>query len=165
MESYKKFCDCICCLCVSYLFQWFNSGAYTVVNIVGDPYCSSAMKAFTIRLTNLATTSVLMILQVIFTILIRVGITALTVLAVYLIIQNVEQFKSLTSDPTLVLVIVGLVAFAISCFFISVYSEAMEAIYTTYLLDVEAGGEANNFCPEELQDFIRDAQVEEHIAH
>jgi len=39
-------------------------------------------------------------------------------------------------DSTFLLVLVGLAAFAISCFFISIYSEAMEAIYTTYLLDV-----------------------------
>jgi hypothetical protein len=65
IASYKKCCDCVCCLCVSYLFQWFNAGAFTVINVVGDPYCDSAFKAFTIRLSNLATTAVLMILQVV----------------------------------------------------------------------------------------------------
>lgn len=74
------------------------------------------------------------------------------------------QFSNV-GDPTLILIIVGLVAFAISCFFISVYSDAMDAIYTTYLLDLEAGGGANDRCPDELQDFIHDAQDEEHIVH
>jgi len=41
----------------------------------------------------------------------------------------------------------------------------MDAIYTTYLLDLEAGGGANDRCPDELQDFIHDAQDEEHIVH
>jgi len=82
------------------------------------------------------------------------GITLLTVLIIYLLIQNVESYKTTVEDPTLILVIVGLVAFAISCFFISVYSDAMESIYTTYLYDVDAGGKLNDNCPEELKDFL-----------
>jgi hypothetical protein len=35
LASYKKFCDCICCLCSSQLFQAFNSGALTGVNLTG----------------------------------------------------------------------------------------------------------------------------------
>jgi hypothetical protein len=53
------------------------------------------------------------------------GITALTVLVVYIIATNTSQYKESIEDPTLILVIVGLLAFAISCFFISVYSDAM----------------------------------------
>ena len=43
--------------------------------------------------------------------------------------------------------IVGLLAFAVSCFFCYVYSDAMEYIYVTYLLDVEAGG-SDDKCPD-----------------
>ena len=46
LATYKKCCDCICCLCTSFLFKWFNSGAYTVTNIVGDSYCTAAGRAF-----------------------------------------------------------------------------------------------------------------------
>jgi hypothetical protein len=92
----------------------------------------------------------------IFTVLIRLGITFLTVLAIYLILTNVSSYSSV-QDPTLILIIVGLVAFAISCFFIAVYSEGMESIYTTYLYDVDAGGSMNK-CPEELKEFLEEAQ-------
>lgn len=44
----------------------------------------------------------------------------------------------------------------------SVYSESMEAIYTTYLMDIEGGGSTDK-CPEELKDFLVKAQEEEHI--
>ena len=60
------------------------------------------------------------------------------------------------------LVVVGLLAFAVSCFIMSVYSESMEALYTTYLMDIDAGGD-NSKCPDELKDFLRKAQEEEHI--
>lgn len=58
----KKCCDCICCLCMK-LFDWLNGGAYTVINITGDDYCSSAMKGVEIRLKNLAVTGIITILQ------------------------------------------------------------------------------------------------------
>ena len=83
-------------------------------------------------------------------------------LAIYGLIQNVERFRCCITDPTLILVIVGVLAFALSCAFIGVYSEAMETIYTTYLCDVEAGGKSDN-CPPALQSFLEEAQQEEHI--
>lgn len=42
MYYWSKFCNCCCFLCVTYLFNWFNSGAYTFIHISGDSYCSSA---------------------------------------------------------------------------------------------------------------------------
>lgn len=85
------------------------------------------------------------------------GITFLTVFVVYLLIQYIPSYREEVQDATLILVIVGLVAFTISCFFISVYSDAMDAIYTTYLLDAEDQGEATN-CPKELQEFLQEAE-------
>lgn len=63
LATYKKFCDCICCLCTSYLFQWFNSGAFSVINLAGDSYCTAAGRAFSIRLNNIGTTSIVSIVQ------------------------------------------------------------------------------------------------------
>lgn len=83
----------------------------------------------------------------VFTIIIRLGITALTVFAVYIIATKVDSYKQSIEDPTLILVVVGLLAFAVSCFFISVYTDAVESIYTTFLLDSEAGGEKGK-CPD-----------------
>lgn len=91
--------------------------------------------------------------------MIRLGITFLTVFIVYLLIQYVPSFREKVHDATLILAIVGLIAFTISCFFISVYSDAMDAIYTTYILEVEAGGDPKN-CPAELSKFLEDAEKE-----
>ena len=99
----------------------------------------------------------------IFTVLIRLGITFLTVFLIYILASYVKTYQESVTDPTLILVLSGLVAFTIACFFISVYSDAIDAIYTTYLLDVEAGGELNDLCPPELKDFIDEAQEEKHI--
>lgn len=62
MAKYKKCCDCICCLCLK-LFDWINGGAYTVINITGDSYCTSALKSASLRLNNLASSAILIVLQ------------------------------------------------------------------------------------------------------
>ena len=86
----------------------------------------------------------------------------MTILSIYAIIQNTSSYKEVIQDESLVLVVVGLLAFAVSCFIMSVYSESMESLYTTYLMSIGAGGSLDS-CPEELKDFIKQAQEEEHI--
>jgi hypothetical protein len=54
-----------------------------------------------------------------------VGITALTMLLVYTIVQNTASYKQTIQDSSLLLVVVGLLAFAVSCFIMSIYSESM----------------------------------------
>lgn len=85
-----------------------------------------------------------------------------TILIIYLIGTYVEKYKEGMEDPTLLLVIVGLMALAVSSFFVAVYSDAMESIYTTFLLDAGAGGEKGK-CPDELADFLAEAEKEAHI--
>jgi hypothetical protein len=68
--KYKKCCDCVCCLCMK-LFDWINGGAYTVVNITGDGYCDSALKSVSIRLNNLASSTILVVLQMVSDIIFR----------------------------------------------------------------------------------------------
>lgn len=65
MSSYKKFCDCLCCLCVTYLFSCFNSGAYTFINLSGRTYCDSAFEVLAVKIKDIATTSVVTVLQVV----------------------------------------------------------------------------------------------------
>ena len=52
------------------LFDWLNGGAYTVVNITGDDYCSGAMKGVEVRLKNIAVTGIITILQAVTSLLI-----------------------------------------------------------------------------------------------
>lgn len=67
-------------------------------------------------------------------------------LIAYLILQNTETYKTRVEDSSLLLVVIGLLAFAVSCFFLSVYTESMEALYVTYLMDVDAGYDGGK-CP------------------
>ena len=98
----------------------------------------------------------------IFSVLIRGVITALSVFIVYLMVQNITYYRTMIQDSSLLLVVVGLLSFAVSCFFMGVYSESMEALYMTYLMDVDAGMDGGK-CPPELKDFIEEAQREDHM--
>lgn len=77
----------------------------------------------------------------------------MTCLASYAIVKNVEPFKSEVKDTTLLMIIVGLLGFTVSSFFVSLYSQAMEAISVCYLIDKDAGGKDDK-CPDELRDFL-----------
>ena len=62
---FRKCCDCLCCLCIGKLFDWLNTGAYTWINMAGDPYCHSAIEAFALRLKNAAASGVLYVLSIV----------------------------------------------------------------------------------------------------
>ena len=86
----------------------------------------------------------------------RLGITFLTMLLVYILIKTVSLYTNSVQDATLIMVVVGFMAFTISCFFISVYSDAIEAIYMTFLVDSERG-DSGVGCPAELRTFLDEA--------
>jgi hypothetical protein len=56
-------------------------------------------------------------------------------LIVYILIKAIPAYQKSVQDATLIMVVVGFTAFTISCFFISVYSDSIDAIYITYLID------------------------------
>lgn len=74
------------------------------------------------------------------------GITFLTMLIVYIIIKSTSTYGDDVQDATLILLVVGAISFTISCFFISVYADGMDAIYMTYLIDKQRGDAGQN-CP------------------
>lgn len=77
-------------------------------------------------------------------------------------VQNIGYYKTNIQDSSLLLVVVGLLSFAVSCFFMGVLSDSMEGIFMTYLMDIDAGADDGK-CPPELRDFIDEAQREQHM--
>jgi hypothetical protein len=58
LASWKKFCDCCCYICVSTIFSWLNAGAYTLIHLTGENYCSSVYEAVKLRLSEPVCTAV-----------------------------------------------------------------------------------------------------------
>ena len=67
MKGVKKFCDCCCYLCINWLFNILNNGAYTFIHLSGDAYCTSALEVLAIRIKDLVITGVVTILSVVIT--------------------------------------------------------------------------------------------------
>ena len=76
-----------------------------------------------------------------FSTLVKVAITAVTLLIGYLFLHHAEPYKSQVSDLTAPMVVIGVIAFSVSWFFVAFYSDSMEAIYTCYLVESETRGE------------------------
>lgn len=72
--------------------------------------------------------------------MVRLGITGMGVGVCSIIMKNVEPFKDTITDSTAALIVIGMIAFAVSSFFVSLYSEAIEAVYVCFLADSNAGG-------------------------
>ena len=88
------------------------------------------------------------------------GITFLTMLIVYILIKTIPAYTKSVQDATLIMVVVGFAAFTISCFFVSVYSDSIDAIFITYLIDRERG-DSTTEAPQELKDFLDEADKQE----
>ena len=78
-----------------------------------------------------------------FSVLVRIGITAATCALCYIILKEVEPYSIDVPDVVAPMIVIGLIAFTISSFFVSLYSEAMEAIYVCYIADKDAGGDVD----------------------
>lgn len=80
----------------------------------------------------------------------------MTVLICNSIPKNTEPYNSKVSDTVFPNIFFALIGFAISSFFVSLYSEGMETIYICFLANHEAKGEGK--LPEELKGFLLQAK-------
>ena len=64
LNCWQKCCGCLCCCCTK-IFDWFTTGAFTVINVRGTSFCPSGYEAFSLKMTNIATSSVVSVVQVV----------------------------------------------------------------------------------------------------
>ena len=92
----------------------------------------------------------------------RIGITAATCAICYVILKNAKPYSIDVPDTTAPMIVITLIGFTISSFFVSLYSEAMETVYVCYLADKDAGG-GEDKAPEELKEFLEEAKQANHF--
>lgn len=61
----KRFCDCCCFICATYLFKCINSGAFTYIHLASDSYCNSALEVAGTKLKNPVLTGVVSFMGVV----------------------------------------------------------------------------------------------------
>ena len=69
-NCWQKCCNCLCCLCTA-IFDWFTTGAFTVINVRGTPFCTSGYEAFSLKFASLATSSIVSVVQVVLDLIFR----------------------------------------------------------------------------------------------
>ena len=53
-NCWHKCCSCLCCCCTK-IFDWFTTGAFTIINIRGTVFCVSGVEAFSLKIGSLGT--------------------------------------------------------------------------------------------------------------
>lgn len=162
-NDFKKVVDMLCCCCVSYVFNCINSGTYGYIHLRGLSYCAASLEVLELKVREGTCEVIVGFIGLLFSIIVRTGVTVLTVLIGYIIISTTEPFKSYINDATLFNIVIGTIAFLISSLFGSFYSDSMEAIFVCYLQDKNWQDEGQKiYSPERFKKFIikADRQVE-----
>jgi hypothetical protein len=88
----------------------------------------------------------------IFSVLGKVAVAATTCAICYSIIEDTPPYKDKVAQPLIPTFAIAFLSFTIGIFFLSLYSNAAEAIYLCYLAESDAGGD--KYCPEQLREFL-----------
>ena len=86
-----------------------------------------------------------------------VGKAAITIIATligYIIIVKVEYFKTKIASPAVLTLIFAVLAYSLSCLFMSVWSMAARTILHCYFVDEEINDGSAIMCPEYLREFF-----------
>ena len=65
MANWKKFCNCCCFLCIKFIFDCFNTGAYTFIHLAGENYCTSAWEIVSYKIKEPVCTAVVSFMSVV----------------------------------------------------------------------------------------------------
>jgi hypothetical protein len=84
-------------------------------------------------------------------------IAGLTTFLFYLLITLVQSIHSNVQEPIYLLILVFIVAYAISCVFMTIYSLSMETILACFIID-ESSNKRAKFAPPELVELMDQQQ-------
>lgn len=145
--------------CLDRFVKFINQNAYIQIALGSDNFCMSAYKAFCLILLNVATFSFVSGVGGFIMFLGKCVIVISTGFLGFLIIYVWPWINDNISSPFLAVLVIMIIAYVISSFFMSVYSVASNTILQCFLLDNELakarnGGEPDHR-PDSLEPFIR----------
>ena len=124
LYNIKRCCDCCFCFCLTTVFEWLNGNAYTWIHLTSNSYCSSAAASTGLQIANAATSGFMVILTTLFSVIFRLAITLTTSLAAYVTLKYGENYKNVIAEPIVPTLLIALMSFAISSFYVSLYKDA-----------------------------------------
>jgi solute carrier family 44 (choline transporter-like protein), member 2/4/5 len=129
--------NCIRCFlaCVQRIIEFINKNAYIQIAITGRNFCGASGDAVALIASNPLRYGVVAIVGWILALVGKLLITALTVFLFYLFITFVASVKENIQEPILMLVLVGVITFAIAVIFMSVFEVSVDTLLVCFLID------------------------------
>lgn len=103
--------------------------------MTGKSYCPSAFKAFNITADNITKISISDGISMFFTILGVLGIGVGVSIAAYFVCVEIQYFARLLTNPLIVTIVSGLIAFVISAIYLSMIDLSAQSILQCYFID------------------------------
>lgn len=151
-----------CCLkCLNLLFcvfriflRYLNDGTYVQVAINGQGYCASASKAFNITADNALKVTVTDGISIFFTIIGVVAISVGVAVSAYFAVLKLTYFSERVESPLIITFVSGIIAFLVSCVYLSMIDVASAAVLQCYLVDHERGNGKIRYANERIREIM-----------
>lgn len=160
-------CCCCCLNCFEQILRYLNSGAYVMVAVSSDNYCQGADRAVKLMLSEFVAIGALEGSTFLFQTLGNISIPAAGGYLTYLMVTQLEQFKSVTSpdyiaQPKVIAVVGGLICLGVSVSFMSIFDTVSDAMLFAFMTDEDwrkkHGLPPNPNIPENLLGLIKEGE-------
>lgn len=117
--------------------RFLNDGTYVQIAIAGTGYCTSATRAYNILADNVLKISITDGISLFFKILGILGIGVGMTVAAYFACQEIKYLAQTLTNPLIVTIASGLIAFVVAGIYLSLIDLSAQSIIQCYFVDHE----------------------------
>lgn len=115
--------------------RFLNDGTYVQIAVEGTGYCGSTSKAYNILADNATKIAITDGISIFFKLLGILGIGVGITVAAYFVCQKVEYLAKLLTNPLIVTIASGLIAFVVAGIYLSMIDLSAQSIIQCYFID------------------------------
>lgn len=112
-----------------------NDGTYVQIAVTGKGYCRSTFKAFSLVSDNITKISITDGISMFFTMLGVLGIGVGVTVAAYFACEEIEYLAKTLTNPLVVTLTAGLIAFVVAGIYLSMIDLSAQSIIQCYFID------------------------------
>lgn len=115
--------------------RFLNEGTYVQIAVNGTGYCGSTMKAYSILADNATKIAITDGISTFFKLLGLLGIGIGITVAAYFTCQEVQYLAKLLTNPLIVTIVSGIIAFVVAGIYLSMIDLSSQSIIQCYFID------------------------------
>jgi hypothetical protein len=115
--------------------RFLNDGTYVQVAVKGTAYCTSASQAYNILADNVLKLSITDGISLFFKVIGILGIGVGVTVAAYFSCTQIKYLAETLTNPLIVTVVAGLIAFVVAGIYLSLIDLTAQSIIQCYLID------------------------------